>query len=58
MEDTAPEGFYGVWCEPRGHMNTPRWITDKPSSYEEAIAIADQMNRANKQWHYYAKPIS
>ncbi len=55
--ETPPEGLYGVWSEPMGHLGNPRWITSLPLSYEPAIALADQMNRANKKWHYYAKPV-
>lgn len=54
---TPPSGTYGVWAEPRGHMNNPRWITLDPMTYDEAIEKSDFMNRANKLWHYYAKPI-
>lgn len=54
---TAPDGVYGVWCDPKGHMNNPRWLSTDSMNYEAAIALADKMNRANKQWHYYAKPI-
>ena len=53
-----PEGLYGVWCEPKGHMNNPQWLASfDPVSYEVAIVEADRMNRLNKLWHYYAKPI-
>ena len=55
---TIPKGFYGVFCEPKGHMHDPRWLNiDKPISYEEAVLEADFMNRSNHAWHYYAKPI-
>ena len=54
---TSPEGDYGIYCEPKGHSNNPRWLSDKHMTYDEAINKADEMNRVNKQWHYYAKPI-
>lgn len=53
----APAGLYGVFCEPKGHMHDPRWISSEPKPYEAAVAEADYMNRSNHQWHYYAKPI-
>jgi hypothetical protein len=53
----APEGLYGVFCEPKGHMHDPRWTSSEPKPYEAAIAEADLMNRSNHAWHYYAKPI-
>lgn len=56
-KNPPPDGSYGVWCEPKGHLHNPQWITKSPISYEEAVALADLMNRANKAWHYYAKPI-
>ena len=53
----APDGLYGVFCEPKGHMHDPRWVSSNPKSYEAAVAEADFMNRSNHSWHYYAKPI-
>lgn len=55
----APPGEYGVFCEGiGGGLQSPQWLSSvKPTTYEEAIKIADEMCRANNQWHYYAKPI-
>ena len=53
----APEGLYGVFCEPKGHMHDPRWVSSEPKPYEAAVSEADFMNRSNHSWHYYAKPI-
>lgn len=58
-------GLYGIFCEPKGSaynevcssMRNPQWISTSKLSYEEAIKKADEMNRANKEWHYYAKPL-
>lgn len=57
MTEDPPQGLYGVWCEPRGHLQNPRWLDQKPLNYEEAAKLADQMCRANKEWHYSAKPV-
>lgn len=56
-QDTAPEGEYGIFCEPLGHFGNPGWMSERPMNYEEAVKEADFMCRANKFWHYYAKPI-
>lgn len=56
-EKPAPEGEYGVFCEPLGHKGDPCWTSSPKCTYEEAIKEADFMNRANHAWHYYAKPI-
>jgi hypothetical protein len=56
LGDPPPEGVYGVWSEPKGHINQPGWIRGE-MTYEEAIVVADCMNRANSQWHYTAKPV-
>jgi hypothetical protein len=57
IEQPAPLGLYGVFCEPVGHKNNPCWTNSPPKSYEEAVKEADFMNRSNPAWHYYAKPI-
>jgi hypothetical protein len=53
-----PGGMYGVWCEPKGHMHDPRWLSAEPSTYEAAVLLADRMNRLNNKWNYSAKWIS
>jgi len=55
--EDPPSGMYGVWCEPNGHHNDPRWLSREPSTYEVAVLLADKMNRRNKMWNYHAKPI-
>jgi hypothetical protein len=57
IDPLIPEGLYGVWCEPRGHLDNPCWLGRKPMPYEEAIKEADRMCRNNHAWHYYAKPV-
>lgn len=55
----APDGLYGIFCEPKGNKNrNSTWLNINPTSYDVAIAQADFMNRSNKEWHYYAKPIN
>ena len=54
----APAGKYGVFCEPvDGQMKNPCWLDSGVMTYEDAVKKADEMCRANHQWHYYAKPI-
>jgi hypothetical protein len=53
----APEGLYGVFCEPIGHKGYPRLTASDPKPYEDAVKEADSMNRSNHAWHYYAKPL-
>lgn len=57
LPGSPPKGLYGVFCEPLGHKSEPRWTHTESGSYESAVAEADRMNRVNKYWHYYAKPI-
>ena len=57
IERPAPEGLYGVFCEPLGHKGDPCWTQSAPKDYAGAAREADFMNRANQAWHYYAKPI-
>ena len=64
-DKTPPPGLYGVFCEGKSGMQAPHWLhffvdgkrMDDGCSYDEACKEADTMNRANKEWHYYAKPI-
>jgi hypothetical protein len=53
----SPPGEYGVYCEAFGHPGNPCWIDKGPLTYDAAVEKADEMCRANHQWHYYAKPI-
>jgi hypothetical protein len=59
--EEAPTGPYGVYCEPLvgslGKLAIPRWSDAGNRTYEEAVKEADLMNRSDKHWHYYAKPI-
>ena len=59
--DTTPPEEYGVWAEAPHHQHNPQWIAKEGSffkgTYDEAIKLADEMCRANKWWHYYAKPV-
>lgn len=52
-----PSGMYGIWCEPKGHMQDPRWLSATPQPYEDALRLADRMNRLNTLWNYHAKPL-
>lgn len=59
MCDDTPQGMYRVWCDPRRQDSSlcGRWLSNPAMPYEEAIKVADKMNRANHLWHYYAKPV-
>ncbi len=53
----APEGPYGVWCEPVGHLGNPQWMDSTPVSFENAQRDADRMCRVNPAWHYTSRPL-
>ena len=55
QREKAPKGLWVVLAENRSTGEIRRM--GDPAPYEEAIAHADCMNRSNKAWFYYARPI-
>lgn len=54
-----PDGLYIVHCKSRvlKDHETTLISTDRGVPYSVAVAKAHEMNRYNKQWHYYVLPV-